>query len=161
MSVIHTEKRNSKPNYKHGRANSRVAGYKDRAYGIWQAMKDRCGNPNRRDYHCYGGKGIRVCARWMGDFRAFVADMGEPPPGMTLERLDKDGDYCPENCVWADRKVQAANTSRNVTVLVNGVRRLAKDVAIENGVSFSAYRMRRYKYGWPLEQACGIVPRSK
>lgn len=152
---------NNKPNYKHGRANSRVSGYRDRAYGIWQAMKDRCSNSNRSDYHCYGGKGIKVCERWRVSFLSFVEDMGDPPPGMTLERLDKDSDYEPGNCVWADRKVQAANTSRNVTVVVDGVRRLAKDVALERGITMHAYRQRRYKYGWTVEQACGLVSRSK
>lgn len=146
---------------KHGMANSRVKGYSSRAYGVWQAMKDRCYNPNRRDYHCYGGKGVYVCDRWRDDFQAFLTDMGEPAPGMTLERLDKDGPYHPSNCVWADRKTQAANTSRNRTVVVGGVRRLAKDVAAENGIGFYAFRQRLYVYKWSLEEACGLVPRHK
>ena len=143
----------------HGMANSRVSGYKSRAYGIWQAMKDRCSNKNRADYHCYGGKGISVCDRWL-TFTNFYEDMGEPPLTYTLERLNKDGDYCPENCVWADRKTQAANTSRNRTVVVEGVRRLAKDVALENNISIHAYRHRLYVYKWSLEEACGLIPRE-
>ena len=146
---------------KHGMSNGRVAGYKSRAYGIWQAMKDRCSNSNRADYHCYGGKGISVCPRWRDSFENFFADMGEPPEKYTLERLDKCGDYSPENCVWADRKTQAANTSRNRTVLLDGARRLAKDVALENGIGLHTYKMRLYRYGWSIEEACGIVPRKK
>lgn len=143
----------------HGMSNGRVVGYKSRAYGIWQAMKDRCSNSNRADYHCYGGKGISVCDRWLS-FVNFYEDMGEPPLTYTLERLDKDADYSPKNCVWADRKTQAANTSRNRTVVVNGVRRLAKDVALENGIGIHAYRHRLYVYKWPLEEACGLIPRE-
>lgn len=143
----------------HGMANSRLTGYKYRSYGIWQAMKDRCSNANRADYHCYGGKGITVCDRWL-KFENFLLDMGEPLPGMTLERVDKDAGYSPDNCVWVDRKTQAANTSRNVTVVVNGVRRLAKDVALDNGISLFAYRARRYNYGWSVEEACGLTERN-
>lgn len=144
----------------HGMSNGRVSGYRSRAYGIWQAMKDRCSNKNRADYHCYGGKGVSVCKRWLV-FTNFYQDMGEPPPKFTLERLDKDAGYSPDNCVWADRKTQAANTSRNRTLLVNGVRRLAKDIAEENGINSHTYKMRLYKYGWPIEQACGLIPREK
>lgn len=143
----------------HGMSNGRVVGYKSRAYGIWQAMKDRCSNANRADYHCYGGKGIAVCKRWQ-KFENFYKDMGEPPLTFTLERLDKDAGYSPKNCIWADRKTQAANTSRNRTVAFKGTRMLAKDVAALNGLSFFAYRMRLYKYGWTLEQACGLAPRK-
>ena len=144
----------------HGMSNSRITGYKSRSYGIWQAMRDRCSNSNRNDYHCYGGKGISVCSRWQS-FENFLADMGEPPPKFTLERKDKDLGYSPDNCVWADRKTQAANTSRNRTVMFDGVRKLAKDVAASNGVNFYTYKMRLYKYGWSLEEACGLVPRTK
>lgn len=144
---------------KHGRANSSVSGYKDRAYGIWQAMKDRCSNSNRSDFHCYGGKGITVCADW-GDFGTFIADMGEPPQGYTLERIDTSKGYNKQNCVWADRKTQAANTSRNRTVVVNGVRRLAAHVATENGVNKHTYKQRLYVYGWTIEEACGLNKRS-
>lgn len=146
---------------KHGMSNSRFSGYRSRAYGIWQAMKDRCANKNRKDYHCYGGKGIVVCSRWATSFENFYADMGEPPPKYTLERINKDLGYSPENCVWADRKTQAANTSRNRTLVVGGVRRLAKDVASTNGINPYTYKMRLYKYGWPLEEACGLVPRVR
>jgi hypothetical protein len=145
---------------KHGMSNSRITGYANRAYGIWQAMRDRCSNSNRRDYHCYGGKGVKVCERWQSSFENFLADMGEPPPKYTLERINKDGNYEPGNCEWADRKTQASNTSRNRTIVVNGVRRLAKDVAQENGINPHTYKHRLYFYRWTLEQACGLEPRK-
>jgi hypothetical protein len=93
----------------HGRANSRVTGYADRTYGIWQAMRDRCNNSKRSDYHRYGGRGITCCERWER-FENFLADMGEAPKGLTLDRINNDGAYAPENCRWASRKGQSHNS---------------------------------------------------
>lgn len=77
-------------------------------YRAWSEMKQRCINPSRPNYNNYGGRGIKICDRWL-KFENFLADMGVRPEGMTLERKDPDGNYCPENCVWASYKVQASN----------------------------------------------------
>lgn len=92
----------------HGMANSKLTGYANRTYGIWQAMRGRCLNPNNSRWEAYGGRGISICKRW-GRFENFLADMGEVPEGLTLERINVNGDYKPSNCKWATWQEQAKN----------------------------------------------------
>lgn len=104
-------------------------------YSVWQGMKRRCDNPNFKQFHQYGGRGIKVCDRWKHDFAAFLHDMGDRPSDLhTLDRIDPDGNYTPENCRWATRKEQARNIRKNRYIEHNGKRILAIEVAEQTGL---------------------------
>lgn len=92
-------------------------------------MKSRCRNPNNPHYANYGGRGIRVCGRWLESYAAFEADMGARPSGFTLDRIDNDGDYTPENCKWSSRREQQRNQRSTRKVVIDGLEYRAVDLA--------------------------------
>lgn len=91
-----------------------------KGYGTWDGMKQRCLNPNNSRWKEYGGRGIKVCQHWLDSFENFLKDMGEKPFGLTLDRIDNDGDYTPENCRWATPKEQQRNRADTVLITYNG-----------------------------------------
>ena len=84
-------------------------------YSLFWSMHDRCEKEGCRGYKNYGARGIRVCDRWSGvdGLKNFIDDMGEPKTGLSLDRIDVNGNYCPENCRWADKNTQAANVRKH------------------------------------------------
>lgn len=108
-----------------------------RVYQTWKGMRNRCNNPNDSRYECYGGRGIKVCERWQ-DFRNFLADMGEPEPGMSIERKDNDKDYGPDNCIWIPHVDQAKNRRHNWIVILNGEEMTAREACRRLGLNRSS-----------------------
>jgi hypothetical protein len=85
-------------------------------YRTWSSMISRCYNPNTINYAYYGARGIRVCDSWLNSYDQFVVDMGFKPQGLTLDRIDVNGDYTPENCRWTTWKQQNNNQQRHISL---------------------------------------------
>lgn len=131
---------------------------RDRAYTVWYQMKKRCGDAEHPHYHQYGGRGISVCARWM-EFSAFYADMGDRPRGLSLDRIDSNGNYCPENCRWTDKETQANNTRSNRYLESQGERLSLSQWARKVGLPYMTLHG-RLRTGWPVDLALS-EPASK
>lgn len=124
---------------------------KTRAYSVWWNMKSRCEREKSKYFKDYGARGIKVCDRWQ-DFGAFLADMGQPPDGMTLERVDNSKGYEPSNCKWADRKSQASNRRSNRIIELNGQSKTLNEWAEATGIERRTIAF-RLKSGWSVEAA--------
>jgi hypothetical protein len=120
-------------------------------YKTWESMIQRCTNPNSGSYKSYGGRGIKVCDEWINSFENFHKDMGDRPEGMSLDRIENDKDYSPENCRWATNSQQHRNTSRVVILTFNDKSQCLLDWAKEIKVSPGTVR-NRLKQGWDLEK---------
>ena len=141
--------------YKAERASeaNRTHGMRDTSeYNTWNNMRQRCSNSNDKSYHNYGGRGIQVCPKWQESFEAFYADMGKrPTPNHTIDRIDNDGDYEPENCRWATRKKQMRNTRRTRFVTHNGQTKCITDWATELEIPLVTL-WRRLNDGWTIDK---------
>jgi hypothetical protein len=133
----------------HGGTTNARQGKGDKRYKLWTAIKQRCANPKNAAYHRYGGRGITMCQRWIDSYTDFIADIGEQPEGMTLDRIDNDGHYEPHNVRWVTRKEQANNRATNVVLTHNGLTMTLKQWAERLGWKYGliASRWKKGKRG--------------
>lgn len=122
---------------------------KTRTYKIWKGMHYRCTNPKCAKYHRYCRRGIEVCKRW-DKFGNFYDDMGAAPKGMSIDRIDNDGDYEPSNCRWATPRTQARSYSRHISH--HGETKTIAAWASEQGVDRRALKARLDR-GWSIDRA--------
>jgi hypothetical protein len=133
---------------KHGMAQTKM-------YGVWHSMLQRCYNKNDASYEDYGGRGIRVCKRWRQSFVDFMLDMGPKPNSRSsIDRIDNDGNYCPENCRWASTKQQATNKRRRsdaVLITCKGETHTIQEWAKRLNVKTRCLQSRYYR-GWDSQR---------
>ena len=125
---------------------------RSRAYKLWAGIKRRCDNPNDPNFPRYGGRGIAYDPRW-ADFAAFLADMGEPPDGYSIERDDPNGGYHKGNCRWIPREAQALNRRDTHWIEYGGERKPMAEWARVLGIPYKALHGRIMRRGWSVERA--------
>ena len=139
MTTIHK-------NTKHGKC-------KTKEYRCWEDILRRCRNKNSPNFHRYGGRGISVCIKWLESFEEFFRDVGPAPTKFhTIDRMDNDKGYFPENVRWATRKTQSNNRSTNRLVEINGVTKNISEWATELGINYQSVHA-RLRYGWDIVAA--------
>lgn len=117
-------------------------------YQCWQDMKQRCYNENHKQYPNYGARGIVVCERWLNSFENFLTDMGDKPDAMTIDRIDNDGNYSPDNCRWATNHEQQRNKRTTHKIEHNGMCKTLREWAKYLGVHEATLSYRLNK-GYP------------
>lgn len=129
-----------------------------RLYGIWEKMKDRCGNPNSDHFRSYGGRGISVCAEWSSNFVAFQkwALSHGYVDDLTIERNDVNGDYEPSNCCWITMREQARNRQNTKRYEYKGQLLMADEISTLCGLPAEIIR-NRLKLGWSMDEATTIT----
>jgi len=142
---------------------SKHGDYQSPEYGIWRQMIRRCSNPNEKNYHNYGGRGISVCQRWQGanGYSNFLADVGRKPAGRSLDRHpNKNGDYEPSNVRWATQKEQCRNTRRNRLLSFNGKTKCLTEWAetLNLGIATIRWRLQR---GWPVDRVLAPIQKGR
>lgn len=136
---------------KHGEAYSRNCDG-TAEYRVWTSMLSRCSDTNSPVFDRYGGRGIRVCDRWL-TYVNFIHDMGRRPHGFTIDRIDNNAGYCKENCRWASRKTQQRNRSNTVEVEYKGRKMLLLELSETTGVEYLLLWDRIFKHGWSVERS--------
>ena len=126
------------------------------AWNTWRGMLDRCRNPNHSSFKFYGGRGITVDQRWYL-FDNFLEDMGQPKAGLTLDRIDTNGNYCKSNCRWVTRLEQSHNSRRNRLVTIGDKTQRIGEWTKQFGIRNDTFYW-RLKNGWNLIDALTIKP---
>lgn len=139
---LHTDQLRSRSTT-HGKSHTK-------AYNAWLNAIRRCHNEDHKRFYDYGGRGIKVCARWLV-FENFLSDMGEPEAGQSLDRIDNNGNYEPGNCRWATRFEQARNRRCTLTLTFQGVTRSASEWSQVLGLAYQTILSRLSK-GWAVEK---------
>jgi hypothetical protein len=112
-------------------------------YVVWIKMKHRCFNPKNKDFHHYGGRGITVCERWLHSFENFINDIGwRPDSTYSIERINVNGNYCPENCKWILKTLQNRNTRASKYIEYSGRSLLLTEWCRELDIDYSMMRRR-------------------
>jgi hypothetical protein len=123
-------------------------------YTAWSNMIARCENPKSTSYKWYGPKGIKICRRWRESFEAFLADMGRRPSKLhSIERMDGDKDYTPQNCYWGTVADQTGNKSNTIRVIVRGVEMPLRRAAKAFGIPYTTVYCRIVKLGWSVSDS--------
>jgi hypothetical protein len=130
-----------------------------RIYGVWAAMIRRCYNKNVLGYERYGGRGIRVCKSWR-KFDGFLKDVGIPRKGLTLDRINNNGNYSPSNCRWATYKEQSRNKGNNIILTHRGKSMCMYDWGRETGIGWQTIQG-RIKRGWSVSDSLDSPVGSK
>lgn len=130
-------------------------------YGVWNTMKSRCYNENSEKYKNYGGRGITICDEWLNDFQCFYdwAMANGYREGLTIDREDVNGNYCPENCRWATPKQQANNRTSSRFLTFDGETHTLQKWSELTGIQ-PATILFRLDNGWPIERALTEKPKS-
>jgi hypothetical protein len=130
-----------------------------KTFKSWESMKQRCLNKNAPDYISYGGRGIKVCNRWVNSFDNFLSDMGLRPNDKTLDRMDVNGDYTPENCRWATKQEQEQNKRNTLKITAFGETKTVHEWANQYNLAARVI-IERVKVGWDSEKAL-VTPNRK
>lgn len=122
-------------------------------YKVWQDMKARCYYKKNNGFERYGGRGITVCDEWINSFATFYRDMGpKPSPIHSLDRIDNNGDYTPENCRWATHKEQSNNRRNNILFTIDGETKTLKQWCEQLNLKYKTVHA-RIKRGWTIESS--------
>lgn len=141
-------------------------GTNERLYTVWVSIMTRCKNKNAKSYKAYGGRGIKVCSDWedYGEFRKWALSNGYDANASfgkcTIDRIDTNGDYSPENCRWVSMQKQQSNRSNNHIITFQGRTQSAAEWARETGINSGTIVSRINKYKWSAEDALTIKPKA-